>query len=127
MKHLANPLTALPILAAVKSESSHPQKEPLEEMLAGVQLQKEANLLHKQTATVDTVSSEKAKSELNISAEALLTMEADGAQIQTPVFIQPNSDQPCPLHINVAPYLNLQFLRANGQPLKSTADSTITE
>ena len=187
--------------AAIKSESSHPQKfteEQLEEMLARVRLEKEASLLHKQTAKVDTVSADKGaiteavgptlyvdltiegvsvqamvdtgsqstiisrdvlhkvgrhlasqgkplpqlqvptvrlygkdgkktKSELNISAEALLTMEADGAQIQTPVFIQPDSDQPCLLGMNAAPSLNLQFLRANGQPLKSTADSISTE
>ena len=153
--------------AAVKSESSHPQKfteEQLEEMLARVRLEKEASLLHKQMAKVDTVSADKGaiteavcptlyvdltiegvpvqamvdtgsqstiisrdvlhkvgrhlasqgkplpqlqvptvrlygkdgkktKSELNISAEALLTMEVDGAQIQTPVFIQPDSAQ----------------------------------
>ena len=54
-------------------------------------------------------------------------MEADGTQIQTPVFIQPDSDQPCLLGINAAPSLNLQFLRANDQPLKSTADLTVTE
>ena len=62
----------------------------------------------------------KTKSELKIWAEALLTMEADDAQIQTLVFIQPDSDQPCFLGMNAAPSLNLQFLRANGQPLKST-------
>ena len=60
---------------------------------------------------------------MNISAEALLTTEADGTQLQTPVFIQPDSDQPCLLGMNAAPSLNLQFLRANGQPLKSTADT----
>jgi hypothetical protein len=72
----------------------------------------------------------KAKCELNISAEVLLTMEADGAQVQMPVFIQTDSDQPCLpclLGMNAAPSLNLQFLRANGQPLKSTADLTVTE
>ena len=62
----------------------------------------------------------KTQCELNISAVALLTMEADG--IQTPVFIQPDSDQPCLFGMNAAPSFNLQFLRANGQPLKSTAD-----
>ena len=50
-----------------------------------------------------------------------------GAWIQTPVFIQPDSNQPCLLGINAAPSLNLQFLRANGQPMKSTADSISTE
>ena len=183
--------------AVVKSESSHPQKfteEQLEEMLAKVRLEKEASLLQKQSAKVDTISAEtcaitdavgptlyvdvaiegvpvqamvdtgsqstiisrdllhqigkhltsqgkslpqlkvptvrlygkdgkKTQCELNISAEALLTMEADGTQIQTPVFIQPDSDQPCLLGMNAAPSLNLQFLRANGQPLKSTADT----
>ena len=187
--------------AAVKSESSHPQKfteKQLEEMLAKVRLEKEASLLHEQSAKVDTISADKCaitdavgstlyvdltiegvpvqamvdtgsqstiisrdilhqvgrqlasqgkplpqlkvssvrlygkdrkktQCELNISAEALLTMEADGIRIQTPVFIQPDSDQPCLLGMNAAPSLNLQFLRANGQPLKSTADSTITE
>lgn len=69
----------------------------------------------------------KSKCELNISAEALVTIEADGTQIQTPIFIQQESDQPCLLRMNAAPSLNLQFLRANGQPLKSTADLTVTE
>ena len=69
----------------------------------------------------------KTKSELNISAGVLLTMEADSTQIQTPVFIQPDSDQSCLLGMNAAPSLSLQFLRANGQPLKSTAKSTIAE
>ena len=54
-------------------------------------------------------------------------MEADHAQIQTPDFIQPDSDQPYLLGMNAVPSLNLQFLRTNGQPLKSTADSTVTE
>ena len=58
--------------------------------------------------------------EINISAEVLLTIEADGKQVQTPVFIQPDGDQPCLLGMNAAPSLNLQFLRANGQPLKSS-------
>ena len=173
-------------------------EEQLEEMLARVRLEKEASLLYKQTAKVDTVSADKGaitdavgptlyvdltiegvpvqamvdtgsqstilsrdvlhkvgrhlasqgkslphlqvptvrlygkdgkktKSELNISAEALLTMEADGARIQTPIFIQPDSDQPCLLGMNAATSLNLQFLRANGQPLKSTADLISTE
>ena len=37
----------------------------------------------------------KTQQELNISAEAILTIEAGGTEIQTPVFIQPDSDQPC--------------------------------
>ena len=37
----------------------------------------------------------KTQCELNISAEALLTIEADGTQLQIPIFIQSDSDQPC--------------------------------
>ena len=65
--------------------------------------------------------------ELNISAETVLTVETDGTQIQTPVFIQPDSDQLCLLGMNAAPALNLQFLRANGVPLKSMADMIVIE
>lgn len=44
--------------------------------------------------------------ELKISTEALLTVEADGSRIQTPVFIQSDSDQLCLLGMNAAPSLN---------------------
>lgn len=69
----------------------------------------------------------KTQCELNIIAETLLTMEADGIQVQTLVFIRPDSDRPCFLGMNAALSLNLKFLGANGQPLKSTADMTVTE
>ena len=49
-------------------------------------------------------------------------MEADKKQIQTPVFIQPDSDQPCLLGMNAAPSLNLQFLRSDGEPLTCFGD-----
>ena len=38
-----------------------------------------------------------------------------------PVFVQPDSEQPCLLGMNIAPELGLKFLDANGLPLKEYA------
>ena len=49
-------------------------------------------------------------SQLNITAETLLTIEADGHQVNTPVFVQPGSEQLCLLGTNVTLPLKLKFL-----------------
>ena len=57
--------------------------------------------------------------ELNITAETLLTIEADGHQVSTSVFVQPGSEQLCLLGTNVILPLNLKFLKSNRDPLKT--------
>ena len=57
--------------------------------------------------------------ELDITAEVSLKIEADGKAVTAPVFIQPDSEQPCLLGMNIAPALGLKFLDANGLPLKA--------
>ena len=59
--------------------------------------------------------------ELNITAEVSLKIEADGKAVTAPVFVQPDSEQPCLLGMNIAPELGLKFLDANGLPLKEYA------
>ena len=41
-----------------------------------------------------------------------------------PVFIQPDSEQPCLLGMNAAPSLGLSFCRANGEPITCKANPT---
>ena len=55
--------------------------------------------------------------ELDIT-EVSLKIEAGGKAVTAPVFVQPDSEQPCLLGMNVAPTLGLKFLDANGLPLK---------
>ena len=52
-------------------------------------------------------------SELTITAEAKLEVELDGHHVKVPVFIQPESDIPCLLGMNVLPRLGVQFLRGS--------------
>ena len=61
--------------------------------------------------------------ELVITAQLNVTLEADGRSVSAPVFVQPDSEQPCLLGMNAAPLLGLSFLRANGKPL--CADSEV--
>ena len=58
------------------------------------------------------------KRELDITAEVSLKIEAEGKAVTAPVFVQPESEQPCLLGMNIAPALGLKFLDANGLPLK---------
>ena len=57
------------------------------------------------------------KRELVITAQTTLTIEADGESACVPVFIQPDSEQPCLLGMNALPSLGLSFCRANGEPI----------
>lgn len=63
-------------------------------------------------------------SQLNITAETLLTTEADGHQVDAPVFIQPGSEQLCLLRANVTLPLKLEFLKSNGEPLVTEIPKT---
>ena len=49
------------------------------------------------------------RQELDITAEVSLKIEADGKAVTAPVFIQPGSEQPCLLGMNIAPALGLKF------------------
>ena len=55
--------------------------------------------------------------QLNLTAEVLLTIEANGHQVNAPVFVQPGSEQLCLLGTNVTLPLKLKFLKLNGEPL----------
>jgi hypothetical protein len=59
--------------------------------------------------------------ELDITAEVSLEIEADGKAVTAPMFVQPDSEQPCLLGMNIAPALGLKFFDANGLPLKEYA------
>ena len=61
------------------------------------------------------------RQELDITAEVSLKIEADAKAVTAPVFVQPDSEQPCLLGMNIAPALGLKFLDANGLPLKEYA------
>ena len=55
---------------------------------------------------------------LDITADVSLKMEADRKAVTAPVFVQPDSEQPCLLGMNIARTLGLKFINANGLPLK---------
>ena len=56
-------------------------------------------------------------SELAITAETQLQVALDGYHVSVPIFIQPSSDIPCLLGMNVLPLLGVKFLRSNGMSL----------
>ena len=58
------------------------------------------------------------KYQLNITAKVTLTMEAGGRAVKVPVFIQPDSQQPCLLGMNAAPALGIAFFDARGTALR---------
>ena len=58
------------------------------------------------------------KYQLDITAKVTLTMEAGGKAVKVPVFIQPDSQQPCLLGMNAAPALGMSFLDAHGKALR---------
>ena len=64
------------------------------------------------------------KRELVITAHTNLTIEADGKSACVPVFIQPDSNQPCLLGMNATPTLGLSFDRANREPITCKANTT---
>ena len=57
-------------------------------------------------------------SELTLTAQAQLELTLDGHKISTPVFVQPDSEIPLLLGMNVLPRLGLLFLHADGRPLE---------
>ena len=54
--------------------------------------------------------------ELVISAQTSLTIAADGRTVTVPVFIQPGSEVPCLLGMNVLTALGLRAFRCNIPP-----------
>ena len=56
--------------------------------------------------------------ELAISAMTTLTIEADGARVTVPVFVQPDSSQACLIGMNVLSSLGVTISRASGEPMK---------
>ena len=68
------------------------------------------------------------KPELDITAQIMLTLEADNGCATVPVFIQPNSEQLCLLGTNSATILGLKFLKPDGKTLKvQSAQSSQSE
>ena len=53
-------------------------------------------------------------SELQVTAEVPFQLSLDGYNAVAPVFVQPNSDIPCLLGINVIPSLGIRVVRSNG-------------
>ena len=56
-------------------------------------------------------------SEQTITAEARMKFSLDGHDVHVPVFVQPGSNIPCLLGMNVLPLLGVQFLHGNGTAL----------
>ena len=56
-------------------------------------------------------------SQLQITAEVPLQLSLDDHTITAPVFVQPDSDIPCLLGMNVIPHLGIRVLRSNGSPM----------
>ena len=54
---------------------------------------------------------------LNTTAEVVLKVAADGKTTSVPIFVQPDSEQPCLLGMNVISTLGIKILRSNGKPL----------
>ncbi len=75
--------------------------------------------LEKPTVKLFGKDGKKGGKALNITAQTTLTLQADGKTTSVPVFVQPESEQPCLLGMNAAPALGLTFLTAKGQPLRS--------
>ena len=59
--------------------------------------------------------------ELVVTAQLEVTICADGQSACVLVLVQPNSEQACLLGMNAIPLLALSLLRANGRPLRTTA------
>ena len=64
-------------------------------------------------------------SQLKITAETVLTIEADGHTVNVPVFVQPGSEQLCLLGTNVTLPLKLKFLKANRDPINTEMPSSV--
>ena len=65
-------------------------------------------------------------SELTITAEVKLELELDGHRVKAPMFIQPQSDIPCLLGMNILPGLGEQLLRGSGGLLLGSHSDTST-
>ena len=61
--------------------------------------------------------------ELVITAQFKANIEVDGESACIPVFVQPESTQPCLLGMNALPALGFSLLRANGEPLISKCEA----
>ena len=68
-------------------------------------------------------------SELRITAETPMEIVLDNRHVIVPVFIQPGSDIPCLLGMNVLPHLGVKILRAHGEALLSptTVEDAVKE
>ena len=68
-------------------------------------------------------------SELTITAETPMEIVLDNRHVIVPVFIQPGSDIPCLLGMNVLPHLGVKILRAHGEALLSptTVEDAVKE
>ena len=60
---------------------------------------------------------EEGGSQLQITAEVPFQLSLDDHTITAPVFVQPDSDIPCLLGMNVIPHLGIRLLRSNGSPM----------
>lgn len=52
----------------------------------------------------------------------MLTYSCDGRKVTVPTFIQPDSEQPCLIGMNVIPFLGITVRRANGKPLHAVIE-----
>ena len=52
-----------------------------------------------------------------VTAQLSVTSEADGKSVCAPVFVQPDSEQPCLLGMSVIPHLGVTMTRADGEAL----------
>lgn len=63
---------------------------------------------------------------LDITAQVCLSYSCDGRKVTVPTFIQPESEQPCLIGMNVIPFLGITVRRANGKPLHAVVERNET-
>ena len=73
--------------------------------------------LEKPTVRLYGKDGRKGGRELTITAQLPLSFSVDGKSVHVPVFMQPDSEQPCLLGMNAISSLGMHVLRANGEPV----------
>ena len=73
--------------------------------------------LEKPTVRLYGKDGRKGGRELTITAQLPLSFSVDGKSVHVPVFVQPDSEQPCLLGMNAISSLGMHVLRANGEPI----------
>ena len=55
--------------------------------------------------------------EITVTIQLIAIFEVEGRSVRAPAFIQPGSEQMCPLGMNVIPLFGISLATANGESL----------